>query len=172
MDRDPSQLSKETEQLMKVRRDFADLKKDEEKYLHDREVKAQALLKDIHKQIGDAEKMLGSVQDKILQRLKDFGENVDTLLRGLSSMLDRTEATVEKSDGIIKKSEKASDILKGAFEHVTKLTGKMSEFEKDLKEKEVKINKKNKDADKKLEEAENLAYWHKEGKTYKGKSKK
>lgn len=159
-------LNRESTELMKVRRDFADLKKDEEKYLQDREVKAQALLTRIYKEIESAEATLGSVQDKTLRVLKGLGEKVDSLMEGLDSMLDRSGKTLEKSHGIIKKNEKTTEILRDAFNHVVEMTNKASLFERQLKIKEQDADRKDKKADEKLAEAKQLADWHKKGKRY------
>ena len=160
-------LTNETKQLMKVRGDFVALKKEEEQYLKDRELKAQSHLQNIHRQITSAEKVLEGVRNKIINKIKDLGGKVSELVEGLYSMLDRAEKIYEQSEDIKKNTDKTGKHLDDAYDSVLEKIKEVSEFETVLKKREKEVEVRDEKATEKLEKAKNLAYWHKTGKRYK-----
>lgn len=156
--------AQEGEKLMKARADFALLKKEEEQYLKDREVKAQDLLKKVHTQTASAEKVLDSVRDKIINKLQSIRGKVDELIGGLVSILDRARKISETAESIKEKNEEVGKKLDEAYEFLQDKIGEVSEFEKDLKKQQKEVEETDRKATEKLRKAKDIAFWHKSGK--------
>ena len=82
---------KETEKLQKARRDLDLLRKEEDKFLEDRQEKAQALLVNTDKQINSAQTVFNSVIDKISNQIKDYKDRFEKFTNGLNSTVDRAD---------------------------------------------------------------------------------
>jgi len=158
--------TEENEKLQKARRDLDLLKKEEDKFLEDRQEKAQALLVNIDKQIESAEKVFDSVVSKITNQIKDYKERFEKFTKGLNSTVDRADKMM---DSIVLVGEKTKKVEKFIGEKYIELQGfekVLGLKDKDITQREVRVEKMMKKADYKLKEAYTLVDWAKKGKRY------
>ncbi len=167
-----NQAVKETKKLQVARRGLTKLQEDEDKFLANREKKAQARLETVHTHIEGANSLLASITKKIVKKINDYRERFETFASGLSSALAKTDEILDRADDLQATSQKLFDVITGKYEELQEMEGELGKFDKELVKREKEVEEKNKKADKKLEEAENLAYWHKSGQRYSTKKKK
>lgn len=158
--------AQETEILQKARRDFDALKKDEEKYLTEREEKANTLLAGLTKKAESARELLGKLADKAKRQVGELGKRMTVFITKLTSLTDRTGAVLKEADRIKERAEETLEIYQGLIEKVNEKITALSEQEKTLRKRETQVEKRGKEAEAKLQEAKDLAYWHKTGKRY------
>ena len=158
--------SEETEKLMKARRDLDLLKKEEDKFLEDRQEKAQALLAGIDKQIDSARTIFDSVIDKIGIQLKDYKERFNKFAKGLDSTVDRAGKMMDSIVLIEEKTKKIEKFIGEKYTELQEFEKALGLKEKDITKREIKVEKLMKKADYKLKEAYTLADWAKKGKRY------
>ena len=155
--------AQEGNKLMKARADFKLLQQEEEKYLKDREVKAQSLLQTVHKQIQSAEKVLDAIRDKTINKITAIRGKVDELIEGLVSILDRAEKIFETAEAIKEKNENVEQQLDETYNlHVDKIK-EVGEFEKELKQREKEVELKDERVSAKLTKIRDIRFWHKHG---------
>lgn len=157
----------ETEKLMTARRGLAQLQKDEEKYLADRELRAQQLLADVHGKIGAAGKIYEKVIEKILAALGRAGKIASDAEREAGKLVKTAQGILASAQSFEERMEKGMHEATRRMEMADKQTRKNSAKEKELKAEKEKVDKKSANADRKLAKARDLAFWHKEpGKVY------
>ena len=166
------QAANETMRLQKTRRDFAQLQKDEEKYLAEREVRAIEKLAGIQKQIDSSASFLGSVTDKIGKAISEYKIRFETFVNKFVLLLKRSDDII-KSVALLKlKSDKLKEFLDKKYSELQGFEGRLSDWEKELLSREESAKQLNKEADEKLAEALELADWVHSGKRYTIKPKK
>lgn len=155
-----------TMKLQTARRDFDKLKKEEEEYLEDREMKAQALLKDVHGHIDNATEILNSITDKVVKKTEEFRKRLNTFAGSLFSLLDRAENYEEKLHKVVKKTQTLFDTLATRHKEADEVEAKLAEWNKDLITRERAVKLLNTDVDEKLREVTRLADWANSGERY------
>jgi chromosome segregation ATPase len=160
------QEAQATAKLNTAQNDFKKLQEDEEKYLTEREARAEAKLEVQEKAIGNAERILDTVIKEIKEKWEQCFEKLKGLAEKMNSLADRIDNITESADNLKETSEKLLKEANKRIAEVDKATTRMSQWEKDLKGREDEVTEKHTDAKKKLKEAEDLAYWHTEGKRY------
>ena len=155
-----------TMKLQDARRDLKKVKDEEEKYLVDREAKAQVRLSTTHKQIDGATTTLESIAEAIANKAKEYRDKFQTFISGLVSMLDRADKIIESATNLQNTAEKTLEKIEEARGHLEKMIIDVSDTEKALKKREEVVEKRSKEADQKLKEAKTLADWANSGKRY------
>lgn len=155
-----------TETLQQARRDLAQTQKDEAKYLADRESKAQALLAGITKRIGSATALLSSVTDKLKLKAGELSERLQEFARGLVSVLDRAKKAAEKTENALEGARKTLGIYTTLLEQVRGKIQEVSDWEKEVEERERTAAALEEKAQSELAEALQIADWHNSGDRY------
>ena len=158
--------TKENEKLQKARRNLDLLKKEEDKFLEDRQEKAQALLVNVDKQITSAQKIFDSIIDKIGIQIKDYKERFEKFTNGLNSTVDRADKMMDSIVLIGKKTEKVEKFIGEKYVELQGFEKVLGLKDKDITQREIKVVKMMEKVDYKLKEAYNLADWAKKGKRY------
>ena len=161
-----SKAVQETERLQEARRKYADLKKEEEKYLADREARAEKRISNIIKETNGAISLFESVVETIEKSQKNLSnlfKKADSLF---SSLFDKAQSYVERSQNLHARCEKILQTLVQVQKTLEKTIEKNSRWQKELKEKEQEIVKREKEAEKQMQEAMRIADWAKTGKRY------
>lgn len=151
--------SDETMKLQKARRDFAQLQKDEEKYLNEREAKAESLLAGINRKIDSSASLLGSTTEKIGRAIADYKARFTSFVNKLALLLKRSDDIIDSADALKVKAENLLKLIEEKYKDLQKFDEKLGSWDRDLASREERVKKLNKEADEKLEEATQLADW-------------
>lgn len=171
MSHDIAQLEMEAAtRLQNARRDFDALKRDEEKYLKDRESKVQTLLADLMRRGDSAFKVLTDITDHIGKEMREHTARFADFAKGLVSLLNRAENIMDSANRIEERAKDTLAIYQKMNADLVEKTSQLSELEKQIKSREREVERRDKVAEAKLSEAKELAYWHKSGKRYNKKS--
>lgn len=162
------QLVEVTHKVATKRSELKQLQEDEENYLKEREERATQALATLQLRIKSARSLLDETLDQIQKNT--------VLIRDLSSSFGkRIDNEVEKLDSIVtsllhtqESLEKQKSIITTTFESAKSRVDSLSTYEKELKKREQDVQKKYDDATTKLQEAQELAYWHRNGEEYVG----
>ena len=156
------------DQITEERRKLETLRKGKEKFLEDREKEAEERTRVAESKIRKAIEGLRALEEEAVRVTTEVIDRTETAVKGVLFLTKRSEELVGRSDYLKEQSEKVVDQLKKASEGLEKKILINSGIEKDLLNREEEVDKKYKEANRKLRKAKDLAYWHKTpGATYK-----
>lgn len=158
--------SDENEKLQKARRDFEQLKIDEENYLNEREEKEKIRLSGIRKQIESASSLLSSVVDRVTSSTKKYTRLFSTFQVKIRKSLERADEIIDSAVTLKDNADKMLKFINKKYEELQEMSQELGDLDKDLARREEKLKKEKKKVDEKHEEALQLADWAKSGKTY------
>lgn len=155
--------------LQTARRDFDVVKREEEKYLKDRESKAQALVARIVSRGESAQTFLEAVISKIAKRTTEYKAKCAEFTRGLFSALNRVDKILDITNRIMDKGQQTLDVCGSTLEAVDAHITKLLTLEKEIEKREREVMRREKEADRKLKKAVDIADWVRSGKRYNSK---
>lgn len=142
---------------------------DTENYLADVETRALESLSHVDSKIAEAMNTLHSLEQFIEHSMSSAKSAMDRIIKVAQGIITGAEKLLGKTETIHKNAESAMEHLKSAENDLNKKILSNSNFEKSIKAREKQVEIKSREADQKLKEAQDLAYWHKQpGATYKG----
>lgn len=162
----------EANRLQKARRDFAQLQKNEEKYLKEREARAIERLAGIQRQIDSSASFLGSVVDVIKKAAGEYEEKFNRFVNRFVLLLKRSDDIIKSIVLIQSKTDKLKQFMDRKYSELQGFEDRLSKWEHELVGREEAVKQLHKEADEKLQEAEQLADWANSGKRYTIKPKK
>ena len=151
--------SEETMKLQKARRDFAQLQKDEEKYLNEREVLANSRLSGIQKKIDSSTSLLGSITDKVGTAISDYKARFNAFVNKLALLLKRSDDIMNSAEALNSRADKLLTFINKKYGELQSFEERLGSWDTDLKAREVRVKKLTKEADEKLAEALEMADW-------------
>ena len=164
--------SDETLRLQTARRDFAQLQKDEEKYLGEREARAIEKLAKIQTQIDSSTSLFGSIVDRVGKQIGEYRTRFESFVNRFTILLKRSDDII-KSVGLLRsKTDKLKEFLDKKLIDLSGFEGRLSAWEHELVGREELVKELHKEANEKLAEAEQLADWANSGQRYTIKPKK
>ncbi len=152
----------DTEKVQKARRDFDELKKDEEKYFIDREERFLKRIDGLSRRANECEKDFDNIDSLFAKRISDFKNIFEKFEKQIDFVSDQASSLINKADTLRDKYERFITEIETKMGLIDEAIIKNSEWEKNLKIKEEMVDKKLSEAGRKLAKAERLAYWHKE----------
>ena len=155
-----------TARLNTAQSEFKKLKAGEAKYIEERETRANEKLAVLDSEIENARRILDTIIDEITKASERYGEKLTGFADGMNNFVDRADGLLETAQNLRETGKRVVTELHKRVEKVDEAQTRLSEWEVDLKKREKGIEKKSKQAKADLTQAEDLAYWHRSGKTY------
>jgi len=166
------QARKDANKLQMLRRDFAQLQKDEDKYLVEREARAVERLSGVQRQIDSSASYLGSITDKIGKAVGEYKDRFDKFVNRFALLLKRSDDIIKSVVLLNSRADKLKGILDKKYSELQGFEGRLGEWEQDLTGREKEVKQLHNEADEKLAEATQLADWAHSGQRYVIKPKK
>ena len=153
-------LAEEAEKLNKARADFEELKRNEGKYIAEREAKVLIKISDAIKQAEKANELLTKIVQTSAKALTNWRERESKLDIEWDKLIASASELMASQGSFRAKAEGFLDEVRRRMDQADKRTIENSKVEDRLKQETARIKAKDREADEKLEEARELVDWH------------
>ena len=156
------EMGKIVDQITGHRRELEQLRKDKEKFLELQEAEARERVRQEVKKLRQIEQEMASLEAEAVKTIDDTTLAFSRATDEVGRLVSGANEAIKAVDGIKLRYEGLLEHLKEVGKKLDEKVLKNSEWEKGLKELKEKVDQRSEEADQKLKEAKDLAFWHRE----------